>query len=85
MPDDWKPDERTIRLCMDNVPSALSVEAYKLTVNRLAALITKPDTAKALVEEWQRNQDNTEINGDAFGNISHFARWLIEQGRIKGE
>jgi hypothetical protein len=94
--DDWKADERTALAMIDALPPALhsgkesvhfDVYEYRVAARKaLKAFLPKPDPAKALVDEYLTSPrcDGDKYYGQ-FGMAANkqFARWLIENDRIK--
>lgn len=77
---DWKPDPRTVQACIeaitDRSSSGIVYDTY--AIKTLEKLLPKPDPAKALVEEWIAS-DTPDAGTDKVA----FARWLIDNDRIK--
>lgn len=76
--DDWQPDERTVRLIVDQQRDlGRTIWAYELEKKYLP----KPDPAKALVEEWEKTSDWPDMRVRIA--VEEYTRWLIDTGRIK--
>jgi hypothetical protein len=78
--DDWKADERTVWCLIEAIPTWLPSDAYKACITALENYLPKADTAEALVEEYRNAPHPADQGG--YG-ILGFARWLIDNDRIK--
>jgi hypothetical protein len=78
--DDWKADERTVWCLIEAIPTWLPSEAYKACITALENYLPKPDPVKALLEEYRNAPHPADQGG--YG-ILGFARWLIDNDRIK--
>lgn len=82
--DDWIPDERTVRHCIEALPDELNFTDEWMAVMNVAraaleALLPKADPAMALVKEYGLQKLACMNSIDA---ASAFARHLIKTGKI---
>lgn len=90
---DWKPCERTVRMCIEALPGPVPDTdqlnqgynaCHQNTVAALEALLPKPDRAEELVKVFRDEVSFLEWKWSIDEILKQFGDWLIERGEIKG-
>ncbi len=95
MTDDWKPDARTVQLCIEALPNIIGdidhdnaemrhrAFATMICRDNLQALLPKPDPAKALMEEYLAAPKSAAADTSGHNLLLGIARCLSETGRLR--